>query len=192
MEMLTTEWLPRSDSPVREAKTGISSVSPAYRGIKMEWLWSERPLTDPGQKMNTPLNREGTSNDWCRNPISIKSRKNDKRNSDLFFNNKPYKNEKRNSNPLSKVMRKRKTKFLSVFQSDERTKNKKQNSNLFFNVMQKRKTKNGNGIWMPFSHAIEKWLALRCTHCNATQHRRSIKTELWTKISVRFMSSYIL
>ena len=46
MEMLTTEWPPRSDSPVREAKTGISSVSPAYRGIKMEWLWSERPLTD--------------------------------------------------------------------------------------------------------------------------------------------------
>ena len=84
-------------------------------------------------------------------------------------------------------MRKRKTKFLPVFQSDERTKNKKQNSNLFFNVMQKRKTKNGNGIWMPFSHAIEKRLALRCTHCNATQHRRSIKTELWTKISVRFM-----
>ena len=96
-------------------------------------------------------------------------------------------NEKRNSYPFVKVMRKRKTKFLPVFQSDERTKNKKQNSNLFFNVMQKRKTKNGNGIWMPFSHAIEKRLALRCTHCNATQHRRSIKTELWTKISVRFM-----
>ena len=116
MEMLTTEWLPRSDSPVREAKTGIFSVSPAYQGIKMEWLWSERPLTDPGQRMNT-------SNDWCSNPISIKWCKNDKRNSDLFFNNNPYKNEKRNSNPLSKVMRKRKTKFISVFQSDEKTKN---------------------------------------------------------------------
>ena len=33
-------------SPVREA-TGIPSVSPAYRGIKMEWLWSERPLIIP-------------------------------------------------------------------------------------------------------------------------------------------------
>ena len=43
--------LPQSDcpaySPVREAKTGIPSVSPAYRGIKMEWLWSERPLITP-------------------------------------------------------------------------------------------------------------------------------------------------
>ena len=36
--------------------------------------------------------------------------KNDKRNSNLFFNNKQCKNEKGNSNPFFKVMRKRKTK----------------------------------------------------------------------------------
>ena len=54
--------------------------------------------------------------------------------------------------------------------------NGKRNSDLFFNVMRKRKmkiksvfpchmwTKNGNGIWIPFSYAIEKRLALRYMH----------------------------
>ena len=64
--------LPQSDcpaySPVREAKTGISSVSPAYRGIKMGWLWGERPLITPA----IPLGGGGgggVSNDWCINPL---------------------------------------------------------------------------------------------------------------------------
>ena len=52
-------------SPVREA-TGIPSVSPAYRGIKMEWLWSERPLIIPV----IPLRGGGgVSNDGCINPL---------------------------------------------------------------------------------------------------------------------------
>ena len=80
------------------------------------------------------------------------------RNSNLFFKNKLPKNE-----------------INSVFQSDAKTKNEsqicfskwtkteKQNSNPFFNVMRNRKTKNRNGIWIPFSHPIEKRMALRYT-----------------------------
>ena len=62
-----------------------------------------------------------------------------------FSNTKPYKNE----------VQMRFSKWCE---------NEKRNSYLFFNVMRKRKTKNGNGIWIPFSHAIEKRLALRYTH----------------------------
>ena len=135
--------LPQSDCPayssVREAKTGISSVSPAYRGIKMEWLWSERPLITPV----TPLGRERGAEFQVTGVLIhfSNSCQNDKRNSNLFFNNKQCKNEKRNSNPFFKMMRKRntkheiqirflkwcenekrKTKFKSVFQSDAKTK----------------------------------------------------------------------
>ena len=164
---LHKKWMPRS----------TPRVCP---GTSIDWTGAEIRLSSHAKTTNEiQICFSITSHTKMKNEIQI-----------LYP--KWCKNEKRNSYPFVKVMRKRKTKFLSVFQSDERTKNKKQNSNLFFNVMQKRKTKNGNGIWMPFSHAIEKRLALRCTHCNATrQHRRSIKTELWTKISVRFMSSYI-
>ena len=108
------------------------------------------------------------------------SYKNDKQNSNLFFNNKHS----------------AKRKFKSVFQSDAKTKNENWNSYPFFILKQKRKkkyevqirfsklsenekqkakfksvfqchakTKNVNGTWMPFSHAIEKQLALRYTHC---------------------------
>ena len=71
---------------------------------------------------------------------------------------------------------KRKLKFISVFQRDAKTKYEVQNrfSKLVENEKQKAKfksvfqchakTKNGNGTWIPFSHAIEKRLALRYTH----------------------------
>ena len=117
--------LPQSDcpaySPVREAKTGISSVSPAYRGIKMGWLWSERPLITPV----IPLGGGGgggVSNDWCINPLfkfmqktpicfSITSNANTKNEIEIRFpSDAKMERKKRNSNPFFKVMRKRKTK----------------------------------------------------------------------------------
>ena len=80
----------------------------------------------------------GVSNDWCINPLLKFMQK----NSNLFFNNKQCKYEKRNWNPFSKVMRKRNTKneiqirfskwwenekqkpkFKSPFQSAAKTKN---------------------------------------------------------------------
>ena len=126
--------------------------------------------------------------DWCSNPF-FKSWKNDKRNSDLFFNNKPYKNEKRNSNPFSKVMRKRKTKFKSVFKVMRKWKTKlKRNSLPFFKWREneKRNTKyksvfqchakkkSGNGTWIPFSHAIEKRLAIRYTNSQSVTPSKSM------------------
>ena len=75
---------------------------------------------------------------------------------------------------------KRKLKFISVFQRDAKTKYEVQNrfSKLVENEKQKAKfksvfqchakTKNGNGTWIPFSHAIEKRLVLRYhVICNA-------------------------
>ena len=75
---------------------------------------------------------------------------------------------------------KRKLKLISVFQSDAKTKYEVQNrfSKLGENEKQKAKfksvfrfhakRKNGNGTLIPFSHAIEKRLALRYTHSQAT------------------------
>ena len=107
--------------------------------------------------------------DRCSNPF-FKSWKNDKRNSDLFFNNKPYKNEiqirfskwceneKRNSNPFFKVMRERKTKFKSVFKVMRKWKTKlKRNSLPFFKVVRKRKTKYEVQIRFSMSCEKEKW-----------------------------------
>ena len=173
-------------SPVREAKTGISSVFPAYLGIKMEWLWNEGPLITPVIPENGVL-------------ISFSnSCKNDKRNSNLFFNNKPCKNEKRNSFPFFKVMRsqktkneirirfskwceneKRNTKFKSVFQSLGEIEKQKAKFKSVFQCHTK--TKNVNGIWIPFSHAIEKRLPLRYTHSgylfyNHSQKLLNVKT----------------
>ena len=88
---------------------------------------------------------------------------------------KPYKNEKR------------KTKFKSVFQSNAKRKheihirfskwcenekrpifkvseNEKQKAKFTSVFRCHAKTKNVNGIWIPFSHAIEKRLGLRYTH----------------------------
>ena len=178
METLTTEWLPRSDSPVREAKTGISSVSPAYRGIKMEWLcW---PLTDGRSKNEYPAKPRGgvrglqmtgaeirfqLSHAKTTNEIQIcfsitshtktkfKSvfQSNAKTRNEIHIRfSKWYENEKRN------------TKFKSVFQS--LGENEKQKAK-FKSVFQcHAKTKNRNGTWIPFSHAIEKRLALKYTH----------------------------
>ena len=150
--------LPQSDcpaySPVREAKTGIPSVSPAYRGIKMEWWWSERPLGEGGGEFQMTGVLIHFSN----------SCKIDKPNSNLFFNNKQCKNEKRNSNPFFKVMQKRKTKTEIHTRFSKWSENEKQKAK-FKSVFQcHAKTKNVNGIWIPFSNAIEKWLALRYTH----------------------------
>ena len=78
---------------------------------------------------------------WCRDP-SFKSCKNDKRNSDLFFNNKPYKNE---------------IHIRFVFQSDAKTKNEIRSSNPFFKVRRKRKTKSKIQICFSKSCENEKW-----------------------------------
>ena len=159
------ERLPQSDcpaySPVREAKTGIPSVSPAYRGIKMEWLWSERPLIIPV----IPLGRGWGEFQMTGVRIHFSnSCKNDKRNSNLFFNNKQCKNVKRNSNPFFKVMRKRKTKTEIQIRFSKLSENENKKAKLKSVFQCHAKTKNVNGIWMPFSHAIEKRLALRYTH----------------------------
>ena len=75
-------------------------------------------------------------------------------------------NEKQNSYPFFKVIRKRKTKNEVQMRFSTLGENEKQIAKFksVFNVMRKRKTKNGSGIWIPFSHAIEKRLALRYTH----------------------------
>ena len=136
------------------------------------------PLHKKWIPRSTPRGCPGTSNDWCSNPFYRSRAITTNEIQICFSNNKPYKNEiqirfskwceneKRNSYPFFKVMRKRKTKteVQMRFSKLGETKNEKQNSNLFFNVMRKRKTKKGNGIWLPFSHAIEKRLALRYTH----------------------------
>ena len=51
----------------------------------------------------------GLSNYWCINTF-FKVMQKRLRKSSLFFNNKPYKNERRNLLPFFKVMRRRKTK----------------------------------------------------------------------------------
>ena len=95
--------------------------------------------------------------DWCGDPF-FKSYKNDKRNS------KWWENEKRNSYPFFKVMWKRKTKTEIDIRFSKLGENEKQKAK-FKSVFQcHAKTKNGNGTWIPFSHAIEKRLALRYTH----------------------------
>ena len=137
--------LPQSDcpaySPVREAKTGIPSVSPAYRGIKMEWLWSERPLIIPV----IPLGRGRGEFQMTGVLIHFSnSCKIDKPNSNLFFNNKQCKNEKR------------KLKFISVFQSEAKTKKEIRSSNPFFKVKRKRKTKSKIQICFSMSCENEK------------------------------------
>ena len=116
--------LPQSDcpaySPVREAKTGISSVSPAYRGIKMEWLWSERPLIIPV----IPLGRRGgVSNDWCINPL-FKFMTNETPICFSITSNAKTKNEIQIRFSKWCENEKRKLKFISVFQSEAKTKNK--------------------------------------------------------------------
>ena len=88
---------------------------------------------------------------------------------------------------------KRKLKFISVFQRDAKTKYEVQNrfSKLVENEKQKAKfksvfqchakTKNGNGTWIPFSHAIEKRLALRYTHLQVSRIRKRRKQGQWLR-----------
>ena len=151
-------------SPVREAKTGICSVFPAYLGIKMEWLWNERPLITPVIPETGVL-------------ISFSnSCKNDKRNSNLFFNNKQCKNVKRNSNPFFKVMRKRKTKTEIHIRFSKRCGNEIRSSKPFFKVSRKRKTK--SKIQICFSMSCEnekcKWHLNSIFPC----HRKTVGTKV--------------
>ena len=73
-------------------------------------------------------------------------------------------NEIQSSNPFFKVRRKRKTKskFKSVFQCHA-------------------ETKNGSGTSIPFSHGIEKRLALRYTHSISSWKKRAFFKALVTK-----------
>ena len=84
----------------------------------------------------------------------------------LFFfqSNAKTKNEKQNSYPFFKVMRKRKTKYEVQNRFSKLGENEKQKAKFKFVFQCHAKTKNGNGTWIPFSHAIEKRLALRYTH----------------------------
>ena len=115
----------------------------------------------------------GTSNDWTGAVIRFSSHGKMTNEIQIYFSiMKPYKNEKRNSNPFFKVMRKRETKFKSVFQSNARTKTKfksvfkvmrkwktklKRNSLPFFKVVRKRKTKYEVQIRFSMSCEKEKW-----------------------------------
>ena len=176
METLTTEWLPCL-SPVREAKTGIPSVSPAYREIKMEWLWSERPLIIPAHYPGHPL--VGGWGEFQMTGVLIhfsNSCKNDKRNSNLFFNNKQCKNETQIRFSKWCENENRKMKFKSVFQSEAKTKKEIRSSNPFFKVKRKRKTK--SKIQLRFLMSCEnekcKW------HLNSIfpYHRKTVGTKI--------------
>ena len=90
--------------------------------------------------------------------ISLK--KNDKHNSNLFFNNKHS----------------TKTKFKSVFQSDAKTKIEKWNSNPFFKVKRKRKTESKIQICFSMSCGNEKckWHLNSIFPC----HRKTVGTKV--------------
>ena len=158
--------LPQSDcpaySPVREAKTGISSVSPAYRGIKMGWLWGERPLITPVIPVGG-----GGGMEFQMTGVLIHFSNSCKKLQSVFQwewvdDNKQCKYEKRNWNPFSKVMRKRNTKneiqirflkswenekqklkFKSPFQSAAKTKSENQIRFSMSQVDKKRKIEMG-------------------------------------------------
>ena len=107
----------------------------------MEWLWSERLLISP---VIPKVGRGG--GEFQMTGVLIRfsnSCKNDKRNSNLFFNKKQCKNDKRNWNPFFKVTWKWKTKV-------------KRNSYPFFKVMRKRKTKSKIQICFSMSCENEK------------------------------------
>ena len=100
--------------------------------------------------------------------------KNDKRNSNLFFNNKQCKNEiqipfskwweneTRNTKfkfvfqSDAKMKNEIKTKLISVFQSDAKTKKETRSSNPFFKVRRKRKTRRKIQICFSMSCENEK------------------------------------
>ena len=97
--------------------------------------------------------------------------KNDKRNSNLFFNNKQCKNEIQIHFSKLSENEKQNAKFKSVFQCHA-------------------KTKNVNGIWIPFSHAIEKRLALRYTHLLASRTWNFTRKPRKQKYEIRSISEY--
>ena len=109
--------------------------------------------------------------DWCSD-LFFKSCKNDKRNSDLFFevirkretrfkavfqSNAKRKNEKRNSYPFFKVMRKRKTKTEIHIRFSKRWEKEIRSSKPFFKVSRKRKAKSKMQICFSMSYENEKW-----------------------------------
>ena len=80
-------------------------------------------------------------------------------------------------------MRKRKTKYEVQNRFSKLGENEKQKAK-FKSVFQcHAKTKNGCGTWIPFSHAIEKRLALRYTHSSyfAVFYFRKFKMQIWKK-----------
>ena len=86
----------------------------------------------------------------------------------VFQSDARTKIEKWNSNPFFKVKRKRKKKYEVQIRFSKLSENEKQKAK-FKSVFQcHAKTKNVNGIWIPFSHAIEKRLAPRYTHYSDT------------------------
>ena len=146
----------------------------------------------------------GTSNDWTGAVIRFSSHGKMTNEIQIYFSitshtktkneiqirfSKWCENEKRNSNPFFKVMRERKTKFKSVFKVMRKWKTKlKRNSLPFFKVVRKRKTKYEVQIrfsmscekekwkwnWIPFSHAIEKRLAIRYTNSQSVTPSKSM------------------
>ena len=82
----------------------------------------------------------------------------------VFQSDAKTKNENWNSYPFFKVKRKRKKKYEVQIRFSKLSENEKQKAK-FKSVFQcHAKTKNVNGIWILFSHAIEKRLTLRYMH----------------------------
>ena len=148
----------------------------------ISWEWGSSPLTlAPGRRKFSCFSLRKkwiprSTPDWCSNPF-FKSRAITTNEIQIYFsNNKPHKNEiqirfskwceneKRNPYPFFKVMRKRKTKNEVQMRFSKLGENEKQKAKFrsVFQCHAKRK----NGIWIPFSRAIEKRLALRYTHCD--------------------------
>ena len=102
--------------------------------------------------------------------------KNDKRNSNLFFNNKQCKNEIQIRFSKWCENENRKMKFKSVFQSEAKTKKEIRSSNPFFKVKRKRKTK--SKIQLCFSMSCEnekcKWHLNSLFPC----HRKTVGTKV--------------
>ena len=181
--------LPQSDcpaySPVREAKTGIPSVSPAYRGIKMEWLWSERPLIIPVIPLGRGGGAVGGGFKWLVYESTFQIHAKMTNETPICFSitsNAKTKNEIQIRFSKWCENEKRKLKFISVFQSEAKTKKEIRSSNPFFKVKRKRKTK--SKIQICFSMSCEnekcKW------HLNALFpcHRKTVGTKVHIFLSL--------
>ena len=115
--------------------------------------------------------------------------KNDKRNSNLFFNNKQCKNEIQIRFSKWCENENRKMKFKSVFQSEAKTKKEIRSSNPFFKVKRKRKTK--SKIQICFSMSCEnekcKWHLNSICPC----HRKTVGAKVHAFCSIPFDFPFI-